>query len=183
MLIFTGHYRKPVVFNEETLASADRSLARLRGGLRPSTGKKSTGAEADTLREATETARETFMTAMDDDFNTASAIATLFELVRAINTGRDAGVTGPFYDAAQRTLRELAGVLGLTLGGTPAEMQSSSVAAKPFIDLLVKVRGELRAAKQWALADHVRDGLKELGVTMEDGLEGTTWRYQDPSER
>jgi cysteinyl-tRNA synthetase len=181
MLIFTGHYRKPVVFNDETLANAERSLARIRSGLRPATGNKTTGAEVDTLREATENARANFIEAMDADFNTASAIATIFELVRAINTARDAGVSGPFYEAAQRTLRELTGVLGLTLGGTPAESQSNNVAAKPFIELLIKVRSDLRAAKQWALADQVRDSLKELGVVLEDGPEGTVWRYQDPA--
>ena len=181
MLIFTGHYRKPVVFNDETLAAAERSLQRLRGGLRPAVGNKSTGPEADTLREAIENAREAFMKAMDDDFNTASAIAALFELVRAINIARDAGVSGPFYEASQRTLRELAGVLGLTLGGSPAESGSNNVAAKPFIELLISVRADLRNAKQWALADKVRDSLKELGVTLEDAPDGTKWRYQEPA--
>jgi cysteinyl-tRNA synthetase len=133
------------------------------------------------LREATENARTAFLTAMDDDFNTASAIAAIFELVRAINTARDAGVAGPFFEASQRTLRELAGVLGLTLGGSTAETASSNVAAKPFIELLIKVRGDLRAAKQWTLADQVRDSLKTLGVTLEDSPEGTVWRYQEPS--
>jgi cysteinyl-tRNA synthetase len=181
MLIFTGHYRKPVVFNDDTLANAERSLHRIRGGLRPAAGNKSTGPEADTLREATENARAAFLKAMDDDFNTATAIAVIFELVRAINSARDAGVAGPFYEAAQRTLRELAGVLGLTLGGSPAETQSNNVAAKPFIDLLIRVRADLRTAKQWALADQVRDNLKELGVALEDGPDGTTWRYQEPA--
>jgi cysteinyl-tRNA synthetase len=181
MLIFTGHYRKPVVFNDETLGNAERSLHRIRGGLRAAVGNKSTGPEADTLREATENAREAFMKAMDDDFNTASAIAAIFELVRAINTARDAGVSGPFYDASQRTLRELTGVLGITLGGSPAESGSNNVAAKPFIELLINVRADLRSAKQWALADKVRDSLKELGVTLEDSADGTTWRYQEPA--
>lgn len=181
MLIFAGHYRKPVVFNDDTLAGAERNLARIRGGLRPAVGNKSTGEEADKLREAAENARANFLAAMDDDFNTATVIATIFELVRAINTARDAGVAGPFYEAAQRTLREITGVLGLSLSGTPAETQNSNVAAKPFIELLIKVRGDLRTAKQWALADQVRDSLTELGVMMEDGPEGTTWRYQEPT--
>ncbi len=68
---------------------------------------------------------------MDDDFNTASGIATLFELVRAINTARDAGVGGPFFDAAQRTLRELAGVLGLTLAGGAAEASATTSPPRP----------------------------------------------------
>ena len=177
MLIFTGHYRKPVLFNDETLAAAERGVARLRSALRPSTGDKSVGPEAEAVREAAENARAAFIAAMDDDFNTSSALAALFELVRAVNTARDAGVSGPFYEAAQRTLRELAGILGLTLEGPVQERAGSDVAAKPFIDLLVSVRGDLRAAKQWALADKVRDSLKELGVVMEDTPEGTQWRY------
>jgi cysteinyl-tRNA synthetase len=180
-LIYTGHYRKPVVFNDESLGNAERILQRFRSGLRLPVGNKSTGSEADALREASENARAAFMEAMDDDFNTATALAAIFELVRAINTARDAGLAGPFYEAGQRTLRELTGVLGLTLGGSPGENKSSSVAAKPFIELLIDVRNDLRTAKQWALADKVRDSLKELGVTLEDSAEGTTWRYQEPA--
>src|SRR5690606_21788334 len=181
IMIFSGHYRKPVVFSDETLANAERSLARLRSGLRPATGRQTTGEAADTPREATEHAREAFMAAMDDDFNTSSALAALFELVRAINTARDAGVSGPFYQAAQRTLRELTGVLGLTLDGHVSDHAANGVAAKPFIDLLVSVRNDLRQAKQWALADRIRDGLQELDVVLEDSATGTTWRFADGS--
>ncbi len=179
MLIFSGHYRKPVVFNEETLDSAERSLARLRGGLRPARGNKTTGPEADTLREACENARVQFIEAMDDDFNTSNGLAAIFELVRAINTAREVGVSGPFYDAAQRTLRELTGVLGLTLAGGAPAATSDGVEVRPFIELLVNVRSELRAQKQWALADKIRDGLQELDVVLEDTPEGTTWRFRD----
>jgi len=118
---------------------------------------------------------------MDDDFNTASALAVIFELVRAINTARSAGVSGPFFEAGQRTLRELTGVLGLTLSGGSDNSKPDAIAAKPFIDLLIRVRADLRTAKQWALADQVRDSLKELGVTLEDNPSGTTWRYQEPA--
>jgi cysteinyl-tRNA synthetase len=114
---------------------------------------------------------------MDDDFNTAGAIAALFELARAINSARSAGVAGPFFVAAQHTLRELAGVLGLTLAEPTADA-GVNVAAQPFIDLLVSVRSELRQAKQWALADKVRDGLRALGVVLEDTPEGTRWRFE-----
>lgn len=177
LLIFTGHYRKPVVFNDETVQSAERSLARLRSALRPAQGNQSTGEAVDALREATENARISFETAMDDDFNTASAIAAIYEFVRAINSARTAGVTGPFYSAAQHTLRELAGVLGLTLEAAAADAVSD-VAAKPFVDLLIAVRSDLRAAKQWALADKVRNELKALGVVMDDTAEGTVWRFE-----
>lgn len=176
LLIFSGHYRKPVVFTNESLAGAERALARLQGGLRPSKGAKSTGPEADALRQATENSRAGFIDAMDDDFNTAGAIAVLFELVRAINTAREAGVHGPFYEAAQSTLRELGGVLGLRFERAGAE-PASDVAARPFIDLLLEVRAEMRTLKQWAVADKIRDRLKELGVTVEDTPQGAQWRF------
>ncbi len=180
MLIFAGHYRKPVAFSSETVEGAERGLDRLRSALRPPKGTKSTGAEADTLREATENARAAFIAAMDDDLNTAGGMASAFELVRAINTARDAGVSGPFFEAAQRTLRELTGVFGLTFTQAGAD-GGMDVAAKPFIDLLVTVRTDLRTAKQWALSDTIRNQLKELGVLLEDTPQGTTWRYEGRS--
>ncbi|MBI1297938.1 cysteine--tRNA ligase [bacterium] len=178
LLVFSGHYRKPVMYTDETIGSAERSLTRLQTALRPSSGRKSVGTEAETLREATENARATFIEAMDDDFNTASALAVLFEMVRAINSARSAGVVGPFFEAAQRTFRELAGVLGLKLE-VEAPGNGMQVAAKPFIDLLVQVRTDLRTHKQWALADKIRNDLAELSIALEDTPEGTQWRYEE----
>lgn len=178
MVIFAGHYRKPVVYTDEVVAGAERSLTRLRGGLRPAVGTLTTGEAADAVRQAAEQARVAFTESMDDDLNTAGGLAVLFELVTAINTARSAGVSGPFFQAAQRTLGELAGVFGLTL--TAAEAQAGlQVAVEPYIDLLVKVRTDLRTAKQWALSDQIRDGLKELKITLEDSPSGTTWRREE----
>lgn len=180
LLVFSGHYRKPVMYTDETIASAERSLTRLQTALRPSNGRKSVGPEAEALREATENARAAFIEAMDGDFNTANALAVLFEMVRAINTARSAGVVGPFFEAAQRTFRELAGVLGLRLE-VETTSNGTQVAAKPFIDLLVQVRTDLRAHKQWALADKIRNDLAELSIALEDTPDGTQWRYEEPS--
>ena len=176
ILIYSGHYRKPVVYNDETLTAAQRVLTRLLTALRPGKGPKTTGEEVDTLREATENARANFITAMDDDFNTSTGMAAIFELVRAINSARDAGVSGPFFSAAQQTLRELTGVLGLTLTEESNEGTGRGD-VKPFVDLLVNIRTELRTAKQWALADKVRNGLKEQGIVIEDTPEGPVWRF------
>ena len=178
MLIFTGHYRKPVGYTEESIAAAERSVARLRGGLRPVNGTVSVGEEANSLREAAEAARAGFRQVMDDDFNTSAGLAHLFELVRSINTARTAGVGGPFFQAAQETLRELAGVLGLTLIDASGA-EGDGLGAKAFVDLLVSVRNDLRQEKQWALADNVRDGLAALSVFLEDTPEGTVWRIEE----
>ena len=87
--------------------------------------------------------------------------------------GGGGGGGGP-VEGAQAALRELAGVLGLTL----AE-EETGVTARPFIDLLVKVRDELRAAKLYELSDTIRVRLAELGIALEDGAEGTRWRRRD----
>jgi cysteinyl-tRNA synthetase len=105
---------------------------------------------------------------MDDDLNTPQALAALFDFVREINRARVAGAN---VAGAKGTLRELASVLGFTL----AEAPSAAADVSPFVDLLVSLRAELRAAKLWPLADRVRDGLMELGVELQDGPAGTSW--------
>jgi cysteinyl-tRNA synthetase len=109
---------------------------------------------------------------MDDDFNTPQALAALFELVTQINRARDEGVSGPPFERAQATLRELLGVLGFTL----EQAKSGDQSIAPFVDLLIRVRADLRKAKQFALADQIRNELTALGVQLEDSPTGTTWR-------
>ncbi len=179
LLIFSGHYRKPVVFTPDSIAGAKRSLGRLNGALRPAKGNNTVGPDADALRIATEDARVAFIEAMDDDFNTASAIAVLFELERAIRQARGAGVSGPFYQAAQSTIRELGGVLGLTFAGNHSAEPTQDVAARPFIDLLVEVRSDLRALKLWDAADSIRERLNTLGVAIDDTPTGPQWRFHE----
>jgi cysteinyl-tRNA synthetase len=110
---------------------------------------------------------------MDDDFNTSGGLAALFELVRSINTARDSGATNPELAPAQETLYTLAGVLGVRL----EEKRSVSGDVDKFVELLVDVRQEMRAQKQWAMSDLIRDRLKELGVSVEDNKDGSTWRW------
>jgi cysteinyl-tRNA synthetase len=91
-----------------------------------------------------------------------------------INTARDARVSASGLGPAQALLIELTGVLGVDLAGRPGQVQ----AAGPFIDLLALVRQELRSAQQWELADRIRDRLAELGVVLEDGKDGSLWRFR-----
>jgi cysteinyl-tRNA synthetase len=172
LVVAGSGYRKPLAYNDEIVADAERALERLKSALRPPIGNIMSGPAVDVLAEQVKQARVAFEAAMDDDFNTAGALAALFDLVRAINTGRDAGVGGQAFADAQVTFRSLAGVLGLRLAVPQAEGQSIA----PFVELLLSVRAELRKARQWALADRIRDGLKSLGVIVEDGPQGSTWR-------
>ncbi|NJK81454.1 MAG: cysteine--tRNA ligase [Chloroflexaceae bacterium] len=175
LLVLGSHYRKPLTYNEEVLADTRRKLERLRGALQGATGSHETGTSVDTLVGAAAAAREQFTFAMNDDLNTSGALAALFELVRAINVARDAGVgEGPLLEA-QTVLLELAGVLGLSL---EASTPSTALEVGPFVDLLLELRGELRQAKQFALADKVRDRLSALGVVLEDTPQGTRWKFE-----
>ncbi len=163
MFVLTAAYSKPLNFVEESVLGNRAAVERLRtAARRPGSTSGDAAVDPASFHAA-------FVAAMDDDLNTAIALSALFELASAINRGRDAGHR---IDAAQSTLLELAGVLGLRL----EETEGGLLAAKPFLDLLVEVRRELRAAKQYALADTVRQRLAELGVTLEDSSSGTTWR-------
>lgn len=174
LIVLSSHYRKPLAFNDTVIADNERALARLRGALRPAVGNVDSGPAVEELRAAMAAAKAGFLAAMDDDFNTAGALGHIFELVTAINRARDAGVGQEPLAKAQAGLRELTGVLGLRL--EPARERGAEAA--PFIDLLIETRSKLRAAKQWTLADELRDRLAELGVIVEDTREGSTWRFR-----
>ena len=161
MFVIGSHYRSPVTYTDDALSAAKAGVDRLRNAAF-SEGKAG-GEQLDA-----EGTRQRFIEAMDDDLNTPRALAALFDLSREINR---AATAGGDTAAARATLKELCGVLGFTLAPAPAQGQE----AAPFIDLLLAVRSELRAAKQWQLSDRVRDGLAELGVEIKDGPEGTTW--------
>ncbi|HEX5502931.1 MAG TPA: cysteine--tRNA ligase [Thermomicrobiales bacterium] len=174
-MILTGHYRTPLTWTEESFDSARRGLERLRSGLRgydPAAPASDGGA----LAAARATTAADFGAALDDDFNTAGALAALFELGRAVNRARDEGAPVADVTAAQRTLAELLGVLGL-LPAAPGDA-GKALAAAPFVDLLLETRAALRQAKQYALSDRIRDRLRDLGVEVEDTPAGSAWRLR-----
>jgi cysteinyl-tRNA synthetase len=172
LIVLSSHYSKPLGYDDEVVADAERALQRLRGALRAPLGALDTGEALENLSAQVAAARQGFHSAMDDDFNTAKALGEIFTLVRAINTARDAGLGGEPFKGAQTVLRELAQVLGLELRAETGR----DLAVTPFIETLVEVRETLRREKRWTLADTIRDRLSDLGVALEDGPEGTEWR-------
>jgi len=173
LLILNASYRSPLTYNEDVIEQAAHALERLKGGLRSASPLSDFDpGEAATLAQAAEQTRIGFETAMDDDFNSAGALGHLFELVRAINEARTAGIDQENLSAAQDVLFKLAGVFGLSL----TKKDQLDAEAAPFIDLLLEIRRELRTAKQWELSDMIRDRLSELGISLEDGKGGTVWR-------
>jgi len=181
MFVLGSHYRKQLTYTDESFEIALRNLARLKRAFEPTetwpdpTSETGDPTATAALEEATRGARSTFEAAMDDDFNTSVAVASLFELSSEIFKGRSSHASGKALEAARETLAELGGVLGLRMKEIPQQQSQDS---EPFIALLVEIRRELKAARQFALADRIRSDLKELGVKLEDRPDGTVWKFE-----
>ncbi len=172
LLVLNSHYRSPLSFNEEIAAAAKRGVDRIKGALKPAIPGDGNGSHH-ALEQLADTASRDFIDAMDDDFNSPRALSAIYELVRGINQARDAGAGAHELGAAQDKLRELAGVLGLSLTA-PRELETQ---ASDLVELLLEIREELREAEHWALADRIRDRLSEAGIVLEDERQGTIWHF------
>ena len=164
LFILSSHYRSPLVYNDQSIESQERALERLRNTVNISNEAE----HGETLNPLPY--REHFIEAMDDDLNTPRALATLFDLSRDINRGHEEGRA---ISDAQATLRELAGVLGLTLKESGS---ASDGDIGPLVELLIEIRSDLRGVKQYDLADKIRNRLTELEITLEDKAQGTEWK-------
>ena len=164
LFFLSSHYRNPLVYSDQNITAQERAIERLRNAA-TSSGRQDGGAPLD----SSEYERK-FIEAMDDDLNTPRALAAIFDLSREINRASERGSD---VSDAQRALRQMVGVLGIDLDEADST-ESGDIA--PFVDLLVEIRAELRAARQFALADKIRDGLAERGVNLEDSGSGTEWR-------
>ena len=165
LFFLSSHYHSPLTYSGENIEGQQRAAERIRSALEAEdSGIRGTNAvNPDPFRER-------FITAMNDDLNTPQALAALFELTREINRGHDENKQ---IRSAQESLRELTGVLGLRLY---AEEKGSVQPLSPYVELLAEIRQELRDAKQWELADRIRDRLQTLGISLEDGSDHTKWR-------
>ena len=166
LFVLSSHYRSPLTYSPEGMEAMKKGAERLRAAAHVQSAGESP-APIDLAAY-----RSRFEEGLDDDLNTAPAVAALFDLAREINRSRAEGAD---VREAQVCLRDLAGILGLTLS-EPESQRELQLAAAPFVDLLIEVRRDLRSAKQFALADQIRSRLTELGIVLEDTPDGTTWR-------
>ncbi|MGR6646332.1 cysteine--tRNA ligase [Avibacterium paragallinarum] len=167
--LLTAHYRSQLNYSEENLNLAQGALERLYTALRDT--------DPSVAPQGGEEFVAQFKEAMDDDFNTPNAISVLFEMAREINKLKAEDKTKADHLAAR--LRELGNILGLLQQSPEAFLQAGaddSEVAK--IEALIKQRNEARAAKNWAAADEARNQLNAMGIVLEDGANGTTWRKQ-----
>jgi cysteinyl-tRNA synthetase len=187
--MLSTHYRSPIDFSLEEMPAAQRgwerlhhleeNLARVLGAGAPAVPAQ-LSADARALLAKLDRYRRDFEAAMDDDFNTAQALATLFDLARDLNAYLAAGeVSGErAYVLAQgrEVFLTLGGVLGLT--GLKAGAQENAALLEGLIELVAELRQEARRRKDFATADRVRDRLAELGVILEDTAQGPRWRFK-----
>jgi len=221
LFVLSSYYRSPLSYSDEGLAAMEKGADRLRRAASIADESRVKGRESrvgggglqtpDSRLQTVdaESYRQRFVEAMDDDFNTAQAVATLFDLAREINRAREearvksqesrvggGGLQTPDFrlqtvSEAQRTFRELADVLGLTLeeevhlDASPyielAREYELSPAGKDqpasyYIDRLIEQRDEFRRARDWLNADKIRDSLARMGTMLEDTPQGTKWR-------
>ena len=157
-LFFLGsHYRSPLSFSERGLEAMERGATRLRNAAQQADTGQSNGAQV-----STDGYRERFIEAMDDDFGTSQALAALYDLARDINRGADSGSN--VADAVVM-LRELAGVLGLTLEGQTA---GSGVDDKNLAELVAQVSSNLNDAGQTEIAGQLSASLSGEGSGPDD---------------
>ena len=166
--LMSGHYRSQLNYSEENLNQARASLERLYTALR--------GLDFSVSSVDMGDYKQRFNDAMSDDFNTPEAYSVLFDMAREINRLKAEDMDKA--NALGALMRELADVIGILHQDPEHFLQGdagdSDEAAE--IEALIKLRNDSRAAKDWANADVARDKLNEMGIVLEDGPEGTTWR-------
>lgn len=169
-LLVSSHYRSPINYSEESLKEAKGALERFYHALRGLPEAAPAGGEAFVER---------FGAAMDDDFNSPEACAVLFEMVREVNRLRDSDLAAAAGLAAR--LKSLAGLLGVLQLEPDAFLRAGAEGKVDAaeVEALIQARLQARAEKNWAESDRIRDQLTAMGVVLEDGKGGTTWRLAD----
>ncbi|MGR2766802.1 cysteine--tRNA ligase [Photobacterium ganghwense] len=166
--LMSGHYRSQLNYSEDNLKQARSALERLYTALR--------GLDAAAEANGGEEFVTRFKEAMNDDFNTPEAYSVLFDMAREINRLKGEDEAAAAGLAAR--MRELADVLGLLSQEPEAFLQGGAGQDEDVaeIEALIQQRLDARAAKDWAAADEARDKLAAMGIILEDGPQGTTWR-------
>jgi cysteinyl-tRNA synthetase len=180
--MLSSNYRSPIDYSEEAMQGASRGWERLAAGYPAVLQRLASAGPQDAplssaASELTEDIRGRFRQAMDEDFNAPAAIAVLFDFTREVNIRLGAAEAPGKQDLElfSALYRELAGdVLGLLPEGDPG----SGARESSLVQLLIALRNEARARKDWTLSDSIRGRLAEIGVLLEDGKEGTTWKTQ-----
>jgi len=168
--ILSAHYRSPVNFSEELIISAKNGLDRLynvKNNLNFLLENASDGPLDEEIKDKLDVYKKEFIEKMDDDFNTANGIATIFELAKEINIVIDHTTHQSSIEYALGLFNELTGVLRIV---TKEEDTDEA------IDALIAKRQKAREDKDYQLADEIRDELDAKGIEVMDTPDGVKWR-------
>ncbi len=173
--MLSAHYRSPLNFSEELMEAAGSGYERIVNGvgnlnylLENSKSDKISEEEQALLKEA-ESYRVKFEQAMEDDFNTADALAAIFELVKFANSHADAEKSAPFLGSLKEEILKLSDICGLIVEKKPELLEED-------IEAMIKERQEARKAKNFGRADEIRKELLDRGIILEDTREGVKWK-------
>ncbi|HWR44559.1 cysteine--tRNA ligase [Sporomusa sp.] len=185
--ILSTHYRSPLDFSDERLDEAGRSLERLKTARENLTyletfpaGNSSADSQA-LVKAATESMSE-FVAAMDDDFNTALAISTMFGLAKEINiyhskvAGGKADLDTEALAQVAKVYSQMAEIVGIRTDGAGTAQDGNDELINELMNLIIDIRQEARQKKDWATADQIRDKLAAAGIVLEDSPQGVRWK-------
>ena len=173
--MLSAHYRSPLNFSAELMGAAKNGLERIltaADNLKFLAGNASTEVMTDEEKELflkTQEYTDSFERAMDDDFNTADAIAAVFELVKYINTTADGTRSKEYLDSLYKRLESLTDVLGIIIEKKEEMLDEE-------IEAMIEKRQAARKERNFALADQIRDELLAKGIILEDTREGVKWK-------
>ncbi len=180
--ILSSHYGSPIDFSETAVDAAFKGWQRIWGAVslvREQLRSADEGEVETAVADLLANAKTQFIAKMDDDFNAPAALAVLQDLTRQVNTllNSDTKLTKGSLEAIDTLYRELGGDV---LGIIPDEAERSSDAEREdgLIRMLVDMRAQARADRDWAASDRIRDQLKDLGVVLEDRADGTIWKFE-----
>ncbi|MCL2124773.1 MAG: cysteine--tRNA ligase [Oscillospiraceae bacterium] len=175
MFMLMSHYRSPLNYSGDILLQAKSALERLKTAkgtlefLLKNGGDAISGGEEEFMLSLSKY-RERFVDSLNDDFNTADAVAVIFELVRDSNLLAAAQAPSKaFARAALDAFNELTGILGLLYADESGSIDDD-------IEALIAARQTARAEKNWAEADRIRDKLADMGISLEDTPQGVKWK-------
>ncbi|MCP4863878.1 MAG: cysteine--tRNA ligase [Alteromonas sp.] len=168
--LMSAHYRSQLSYSQDNINQAKSALERLYTALR--------GVKVDSVTDLSYGGYlERFEQAMNDDLNVPEAYSVLFDLARDLNKHKSQGDAGA-EEAGKlaAVLKGIGGILGLLQRDPQVFMQSGNDDEVAEIEALIKARNDARAARDWGAADAARDKLTAMGIVLEDGAGGTTWR-------
>jgi cysteinyl-tRNA synthetase len=183
LFILSSHYASQVDYSDDALVSAQNGWERLMGAVRLVRHTLKTAPDTDAasgFQTVLDEQRTRFVAAMDDDFNAPVALSALYDLTREVNTLLNSGepVGKATLEAIDKTYRELGGeVLGI-IPDEGSDASADSGRQDGLVQLLIDIRNEARAKKDFATSDQIRNRLTELGVVLEDRADGTVFKFQ-----